>query len=329
MFKRILVPVDGSQRAEAALSLAARIARATNGELWLMHAVTMPGQYKHVFQTADEILQISLDAAACSLSLLREQQDVADLSVQTRVRVGDAAASILAIAQEEQCDLIVLCHHSVSDLHRWPLGSVAQKVACHSSIPVLVTSEHGYIPSGPFPDASRPLRPLEALVALDGSEEAEAVLLPTAYLVSALTNHTLGALHLVRVVKRAPLQDACGFAEMVERAKFYLDETARKLREDSITLSPLTVTCGVITGQDVAGGLLRAAEEGEYPSYGGYDLIALATHRWSGIAHLIQENVAERLLHTTKFPLLILHPPLPMQASSSRKASNASFYRSE
>jgi len=77
------------------------------------------------------------------------------------------------------------------------LGSVAQKVARHSPVPVLVLHETGAIPAGPHPDAS----PLHALVTLDGPKLAEAVIESAARLIAALAAPAQGALHLLRVVK--------------------------------------------------------------------------------------------------------------------------------
>ena len=88
-------------------------------------------------------------------------------------------------------------------MKRWMLGSVAQKIARYSTMPVLVLHEKGPMPTGPHLDA----RPLRALVPLDGSTLAKAVIEPAAQLVAALASPGEGSLHLMRVVKPPTSQE--------------------------------------------------------------------------------------------------------------------------
>jgi nucleotide-binding universal stress UspA family protein len=66
-----------------------------------------------------------------------------DVGVTTRLERGEAAATILRIAREEEDDLIVMGSHGHSRFHRALLGSVSEKVLAQSEIPVLLMRGNG------------------------------------------------------------------------------------------------------------------------------------------------------------------------------------------
>ncbi len=105
------------------------------------------------------------------------------------------------MAHGKHVDLIVMCSHGRTGFKRWTLGSVAQKVARHSPLPVLLLRERS--PESIDLQADR-THALRALVALDGSSFAEAALMPAAHLITALASPGQGALHLAQVVNLPP-----------------------------------------------------------------------------------------------------------------------------
>src|SRR5207237_5911401 len=146
MFKRILVPLDGSGRAERALPIAARMARACGGSILLVRVVsTEPAALPSVptkpnlIQTvgeADRMLAESYLAGWASSDLLP------GLSVQIQVPVGLIPPSIIAVATENHADIIVMCSHGYTGgKHWWMLGSVAAKMARFAQIPVATLRE--------------------------------------------------------------------------------------------------------------------------------------------------------------------------------------------
>src|SRR6266705_3216436 len=197
MFKRILVPVDGSTRAERALPVAARLARAAGGSVILVQVAALPGTY-------------STDLASSAYAEAIE--------IETKALFGAAAQTILSVAYSYSADLIVLSSQGKTGLKRWVLGSVAQKIARHSPLPVFVLHEGGPLPARPQPDTHHPLH---ALVTLDGSALAKAALEPAAKLIAALSAPAQGALHLLRVVKppASGVKGMEGDQEYIERLK--------------------------------------------------------------------------------------------------------------
>lgn len=328
MFKRILVPLDGSERAERAIPVAARLARASGGSVVLLRAVSTPIEFWPSLAVPEaRMADAGFDAdRACVEKYLAEMTRSPALNgvpTETEVRFGPPASTILAVAHASHADLIVLCSHGYTGMIHWVLGSVAEKVSRHAPVPVFVLREGGPVPADPHPDITRPLR---ALVSLDGSSHAKAALEPAAQLIAALAAPAQGALHLVRVVKPATLEeekDSEDREEFLHKAKRYLSSTVEHLREGltapTVADRKLSVTWSVAVETDVASALIRVAENGEDAEgagvFGGCDLIAMATHGHGGMQRWAMGSITERVLNATKLPLLIVRPPGMMDKS--------------
>ena len=320
MFHHILVPLDGSPRAEQALPVAARLAHASGGTLMLLQIVTLPtmlAPYPAVDPaTIQTIIDTDVEEAKRYLQRVTRLSSLKDIHVETEAIIGTADATILSVAEIQHIDLIVLCSHGYTGMKRWVLGSVAEKVAHHASVPVLLLREGGPALIGTPPHAEGPLC---ALVPLDGSVGAKAALVPVAQLVAALSAPGLGALHLTRVVV-LPDEAKISTSEreaMMHKAKQYLRTTVEHLRAGLVAPAvadlKLAITWSVTIDDDIASGIIRVAEEGEEAhdagGSGGSDLIAMATHGYSGLQRWTLGSVTERVLHASRLPLLIVPPP--------------------
>ncbi len=331
MLKRILVPLDGSARAERAIPVAARIARAAGGTVVLVQAVTIPFTYSpYVGSTssAAETIDAELDDTNNYLNTLANSELLAGIETDTQALYGSAAPTVHSIAHAYDADLVVMTSQGKTGMKRWVLGSVAQKIARHSSMPVLVLHESGPLPVGPHRDG----RPFRALVPLDGSVLAKIALEPAALLVAALAAPEQGALHLMRVVKSPTPEElrAAGDQESIERlkentlhrAKTYLNSIADQLREGPLAALNLSITWSVAVDDDVAHAIIRMAENGEDAEgagvFGRCDLIAIATHGRGGLQHWVLGSITERVLGATKFPILIVRP----EATEFNRPSN-------
>ena len=127
--------------------------------------------------------------------------NLAGIETAMEVRSGAAALTILDVARAERVGLIVVCSRDDTGFKHWVRGSVAQQLARHSPVPVLLLHEGGPVPTSSFPDPSRPLRAFMGLVALDGTVLAETALEPAAHLTAALAAPARGIFVLTRVVK--------------------------------------------------------------------------------------------------------------------------------
>jgi nucleotide-binding universal stress UspA family protein len=310
MFKRILLPVDGSPLAERALPIAARLAQVSGGTVMLLHAVSW----------IDEALSpppadfTDLTEAERYLSSLTLHHELKYVKTEIVTQLGEAASMILTAARAHHADVIVLCCHGATGMTRWLLGSVALKVSKHSPLPVLVLREGE---SGASLLHLRSDCPLRALMALDGSPFAEAALTPTAQLLTALSIPPIQAeLHLLRVIKLPSEAQLHTFHHRYDvnvfdlkrcEAEHYLRTTADRL-SNGITLQPgLHVKTSVIEGKDIAEALIQVAQSKD-PTH-RYGLLAITTHGRSGLQHWTLGSIAERVLAGARLPLFIVRPP--------------------
>ncbi len=132
MFKRILVPLDGSQLAEQALAKALAIARATDAELNLMRVVVPLEvvapfvEVQHVYD--DTIHQQRNEAQAYLEAVVEHLQSDLKKPIRVEARLGMVAETIIDCAEENDVDLIVMCSHGRTGFSRWVYGSIAEKV---------------------------------------------------------------------------------------------------------------------------------------------------------------------------------------------------------
>lgn len=319
MFTRILVPLDGSARAERALAVAARLAHASDGTVVVLQVVEPVTGYISYPAVDPWLIQSTsdteLEEARTYLESLTHVGSLQGVHTEAIVSVGQAAADILSVVETHSIDLIVLCSHGYTGMKRWVLGSVAEKVVHHAPVPALLLREGGPALVGTPPHAEGPLR---ALVPLDGSVHAKAALVPAGQLIAALVAPGPGALHLTRVVRLSEAEKLSQSEReaVMHKAKEYLSATVGHIRE-GLVASPvaelkLAITWSVTIDEDIAAGIIRIAEGGEDTQgagiFGGADLIAMATHGYSGLQRWTLGSVTERVLHATKLPLLIVRP---------------------
>jgi nucleotide-binding universal stress UspA family protein len=317
MFKRILVPLDGSTRAERALPVAARVARATGGSLLLVQVINPPIDYSGglglVPMMTEQAIEMEMAGATDYLKAVAASPRLAEIETRTEVSFGLPAQYLIAAAEADESDLVVLCSHGRTGFTRWALGSVAHRIIHHSTVPVLVLHAGEPLPPVPRADATHLL---SALVALDGSPLAETALAPAAHLVAALAAPERGTLHLMQVVKIFPTTAEEGFVsqlneEALKRAEVYLASVKERLQETFRDLN-LSITWSVALDADVADAILGTAEHGEQmegaEGFSGCDLIAMSTHGRGGLERWVMGSVTERVLTTTKLPMLIVRP---------------------
>ena len=319
MYKRILVPLDGSTRAESALPVASRIARASGGSVMLVQVATIPVLYGTSLAAAytPDLIEAEINGAEDYLKSLAQSETLAGIKTETSALFGAVAQIILSVATSYNIDLIVMTSRGKTGMKRWVLGSVAQKLTRHSPMPVLVLREAGTMLPGPRPDSG----PLRALVTLDGSALAKTALEPAAQMVAALAAPGHGALHLLRVVrppqldekKLSPEKVASLKSAALHKAITYMHAIVTHLREGPLGALNLAITWSVVPDDDTAGTIMHVAEGGEDAEGAGVpgrcDLIAMATHGRSGFQHWVLGSVTERVLGATRLPLLIVRPP--------------------
>lgn len=343
MFKRILVPLDRSTRAEHALPVAARLARAAGGTLILVEISNTHLEYGPYRDPGSGFAPLIIDRddreVTEYLRTIAHSPLLADLATETVVASGQVATTILELAQTHAADLLVMVSHGRTGLARWILGSMTQQVARHAVIPVLALSDDGPSPADIALGAVRPLR---VLVPLDGSPLAETALAPTLELVRSLVSPTGGEIHLLRVVDAAVMhnettgkaldlsaEEITPFTAHIhfDEARAYLAQVVASLQNQMAGETSPMITSSVVANYDAAGAIIAKAERTQARSdrggEGPFDVIALATHGRSGLERWALGSVMERVLEKTHLPLCIVHAagPSTHQATAAHQAT--------
>jgi nucleotide-binding universal stress UspA family protein len=147
MFKRILVPVDGSPASQNALALAAGLARSSGGQLRLVHVledVTYLAGYDPTGASAGELFRVMRESGARILGQAQAAAAAAQVPADT-VLVDDAGKrlenAVADIATEWRAELIVVGTHGRRGVSRLMLGSGAEQIIRTAPVPVLVARQ--------------------------------------------------------------------------------------------------------------------------------------------------------------------------------------------
>jgi nucleotide-binding universal stress UspA family protein len=277
IFSRILVPLDGSERAERVLSQAARLLRREESELILARAVFTPPSLARI------------DTATLDVEHQREAHDylrkvvdrLAALGLRSRAEVlqGPADAAILDAVHREKISLVAMSTHGRGGLSRWIMGSVAERVIRESEVPTFLLRSFRPDARGlpvPVGDGQVPIRRI--LVPLDGSDLGRAAL-PAAHGFAKLFDAEILLLHVGSSGETPDVESLAG----------------------DLRLTGVRAAVRRVEG-DPAGRILDEAEAENV------DLIAMATHGRSGFARWRIGRVVERVLRSATMPLLVVRP---------------------
>lgn len=140
MYRRILVPLDGSKVAEGVLPHARALAFAEGAELVLLRVAANP-VLEFTFSdpsVAQSVLEDLETQSKKYMAGIEESLKQDGFLVSSLIREGAVADSILRTAEEIGADVIAMSTHGRTGAARWLLGSVADRVVRNSSIPVLL-----------------------------------------------------------------------------------------------------------------------------------------------------------------------------------------------
>lgn len=304
MLRSILVPLDGSSFGERSLPLASRIAKASGASLHLAH-VHVPHEPEHLLSNTSFHWEGVDVGEYDDRQRRREEEYLADLeerlqgngaSVDRTVLEGELVAEeLVAYASRVETDMIFITSHAYSGVKRARWGSIADGMLHRTGVPmVVVHPARGESTPEPVTDIEH------ILVPLDGSALAEAVLGPATDLAKA----TGARLTLARILPPANVLGprvlpivADREEDVVAHAQEYLEGVAARLSRDG-----LDVEVHASVGSTPARAIADVAEDR------GADLIALATHGYGGLKRTVLGSVADKLLRSSRLPLLLMRP---------------------
>ncbi len=276
MYKKIVVPLDGSPLAEVALPYAEEVAGKMDSEIILLTVVASEEaeEYRshyHYLGKMEDITQRQVDKYL-------NVQGNDGITVGTATRVGNPAEGILDYVNNGALNLIVMATHGHSGISRWAVGSVADKVVRGTSRqPLLLIRAKG---AHPDVRAKRILK--KALVPLDGSAESEAVIPFIGELAFSLEME----LTLLRVIPKTN--------SLLSITEEYLQNWTKQLEEKDIT-----VKYEVRVGSP-ADCIIDLADEL------ASDMVAMSTRGQNAINLWPLGSVAQKVLLGGNTPLLLI-----------------------
>jgi nucleotide-binding universal stress UspA family protein len=144
-YKRMLVPLDCSQRAECVLPVVTALARFYGAQLLLAHVVRRPEIIRRVPLTRQEIEltdQLTEHNRQEASKYLEQLQSRLDVDVRTILLVGDSSAAVLHdVVEQEGVDIVLLSAHGYSGSTKWPYGSVVINFIGYGTTPLLIMQD--------------------------------------------------------------------------------------------------------------------------------------------------------------------------------------------
>lgn len=156
LMKKVLIALDYDPTAQKVAELGYEFAKSMNAEITLLHVITDPlfyssSDYSPIMGFSgylnNDPLQLNTMAVlkTASLNFLSQSRNhLGDQSIHILVEEGDLAKAILKVSKKIHADIIVIGSHSRRWLENIVLGSVAEEILHHSTIPIFIvpTKKH-------------------------------------------------------------------------------------------------------------------------------------------------------------------------------------------
>ena len=148
VYRRILVPLDGSQRAEYVLPMLTQLAHFHKSQIDLVHVVQTPEMARQLppvredIDLANQVVARNLEEAGRYLEQLKSRSTLDGIDVQTHLLTSDnAAAALHLMVEQENIDLVVLSAHGFSGNLQWPYGSMVNNFIIYGKVPLLIVQD--------------------------------------------------------------------------------------------------------------------------------------------------------------------------------------------
>jgi nucleotide-binding universal stress UspA family protein len=315
MYRRLLVPLDGSELSETVLPYAIETAGRLDLDTTLIHVRKLEkGESSPLHQSYVQyratVVKRKIEQIRQRFSLDPESKS---LDVRGELVFGYPAEEIVRYAEENGVDLILMATHGRSGIRRWVMGSVADKVLQSSTVPVwLINTETAegvayekwpkrtmVVPLDGSQLAEKVIPHVEAMTKQRGDEPMEVVLLHvsepavtlTYYSPSARMETPDGVKHIMPEDYERQL-----LAQQKRIAAEYLDNVATRLKK----VFPQVQT-RILEG-DPANAII------DYVENLPFSIVIMSTHARSGLGRWAYGSVAAKLLQKVPRPILLVRP---------------------
>jgi nucleotide-binding universal stress UspA family protein len=289
-FRTILVALDFSEHAGAAVDRAIALAREAKATVHLLHAYEVPYSAMPIYdvQVPQVMLDSVRDASARRIEKVRAQVAAAGLECETHLVASPPTSGIIDTARSVNADLIVMGTRGNSGFQHALLGSVAERTIRLAPCPVLTVKS----------DATPAAKFARVLAPVDFSKQGEAAL---ALAVEIAREHH-GTLHLLHAYD-LPAGVAMGWGGTIPQsvwdgmhagAQSNLEKAAEPVKRAGV---PFELHLAMSPPTDA---ILETAKSIEA------DVIVMGTHGRRGFQHLLLGSVAERTLRLASCPVLTI-----------------------
>jgi nucleotide-binding universal stress UspA family protein len=159
LYQHILVPLDGSQRAEHVLPIITQLAHVHKPKIHLVHVVHPPEMARQMPPASEDIdlsnrvVARNREEAGHYLEQVKSRSYLDDITVQPHLVTSDhTAAALYQVVEQEHIDIVILNAHGYSGKHQWPYGSVVNNFILYGKVSLLIVQD---LP------AKQELKPLE------------------------------------------------------------------------------------------------------------------------------------------------------------------------
>ncbi|MDO8472663.1 MAG: universal stress protein [Dehalococcoidia bacterium] len=297
MFEKLVVALDGSDESQVTLPYAEEIAAKLGSQIVLLEVCDSPkgcsgsdGQ-PYLEKVLEKMRHSWAQHSASGGSGTRHAPEL-----QLKVLTGNAADAIIDFATRSNAGLILMSTTGRSGTSRWAVGSVADKVLRATRIPIaLVNTASSDGSSKPGPVMTK------ALLPLDGSGIGEAALPYVEELALKMDTELL----LLQVLEFKYMTYGAEIGGYVPYPQEWVNATEEAARSYLRGLEGRLKSKGIKASWRLESGMpadtiLQVAEQS------GVDYIAMSTHGRSGVGRWVFGSVADRVVHSAKFPVFVV-----------------------
>jgi len=274
--KKILVPVDFSQKSEEALKVAAKIAQRIDGEIYVLHLLDIPNGEVDMIDgnqvPKGPMAMMLFEATHHKFDDFLDKDYLDDIPVYEKVLTDAPVEGISEFAQNNNIDFIVMGSHGTTGVEEFFVGSNTEKVVRTSKIPVLVIKQ----PADKFK--------IEKVV-LAGKYAGESI--NEFKKVMSFLEIFNPEVYLLRVNTISNFKST---KELEDNFEAFLKKVPEYNNLKPVIYDDYTVQEGIFNFADKA----------------GVDLIALATRGRQGIMHFLSGSIAESVVNAAKRNILTI-----------------------
>jgi nucleotide-binding universal stress UspA family protein len=291
MFKKILVPLDGSEISEKALLYGRVLAKYLGSEIILFHScIPEHKQYRHMHQ-------LYLDRMSELLVEQSKSIDGIEIKVNTFIETGEPYENICNIVQENDIGLILMTSVGSSNVKATAMGTIAERICRTVPVPVMLIKPSFFLQNG-----NKDIAIKNIFIPMDGSNLSK-LSLPWAEGLAQQLPAKITLFQMAQLIRPNITSDAI---EGIDYTRLSEVEERRVNSEmavlaDEIKQKGINVTTMVTVGYDGASEIIEACKKTSA------DLLIMSTHGRSGLGRWVYGSVAGKVMHQIEIPLLLIN----------------------